>query len=77
MAFVLNLWKFVYFLLEPFCVYVLWDILSVPYCYREEELQLKRLKQRNIKGNSQLSFTDDIENGSEEKEGENGNILWL
>ncbi|KAK7847755.1 protein xap5 circadian timekeeper [Quercus suber] len=37
----------------------------------EEELQLKKRKQRKIKGNSRLSFTDDIENGSEEEEDEN------
>nr|POE79099.1 protein xap5 circadian timekeeper [Quercus suber] len=37
----------------------------------EEELQLKKRKQRKINGNSRLSFTDDIENGSEEEEDEN------
>ncbi|KAL4616062.1 hypothetical protein ACB092_07G171700 [Castanea dentata] len=37
----------------------------------EEELQLKKRKQRKIKGNSRLSFTDDIENGSEEEDDEN------
>ncbi|KAM3695528.1 hypothetical protein ACJW31_07G139400 [Castanea mollissima] len=35
------------------------------------ELQLKKRKQRKIKGNSRLSFIDDIENGSEEEEEEN------
>lgn len=39
-----------------------------------KELQLKKRKQRKIKGNSRLSFIDDIENGSEEEEEENGNI---
>ncbi|KAH7518471.1 hypothetical protein FEM48_Zijuj09G0175000 [Ziziphus jujuba var. spinosa] len=39
----------------------------------EEELQLQKRKKRKIKGNSRLSFTDDIENGSEEEDGENEN----
>jgi hypothetical protein len=46
-------------------------------CYREEELQLKKRKQRKIKGNSRLSFADDIENGSEEEDGENGRHIWV
>lgn len=46
-------------------------------CYREEELQLKKRKQRKIKGNSRLSFADDIENGSEEEDGENGRHILV
>lgn len=38
---------------------------------REEELQLQKRKKRKIKGNSRLSFADDIDNGSEEEDGEN------
>jgi hypothetical protein len=49
----------------------------VPYCYREEELQLKKRKQRKIKGNSRLSFADDIENGSEEEDVENGKYIFV
>ncbi|PON83416.1 XAP5 protein [Trema orientale] len=37
----------------------------------EEELQLQKRKKRKIKGNSRLSFADDIENGSEDEDGEN------
>ncbi|XP_043707708.1 protein XAP5 CIRCADIAN TIMEKEEPER-like isoform X3 [Telopea speciosissima] len=37
----------------------------------EEELQLQKRKKRKIKGNSHLSFADDIENGSDEENGEN------
>lgn len=40
----------------------------------EEELQLQKRKKRKIKGNSRLSFSDDIENGSEEEDGEN---VWV
>ncbi|KAF7812964.1 protein XAP5 CIRCADIAN TIMEKEEPER isoform X1 [Senna tora] len=36
----------------------------------EEELQLQKRKKRKIKGNSRLSFSEDIENGSEEDEEE-------
>ncbi|OWM80372.1 protein XAP5 CIRCADIAN TIMEKEEPER [Punica granatum] len=34
----------------------------------EEELQLQKLKKRKIKGNSRLSFVDDIDDQSEEEE---------
>ncbi|KAM7470904.1 hypothetical protein LguiA_009087 [Lonicera macranthoides] len=37
----------------------------------EEELQLQKLKKRKIRVNPRLSFCDDIENGSEEEDGEN------
>lgn len=36
----------------------------------EEELQLQKRKKRKIRGSSRLSFTDDIENGSEEDDGD-------
>ncbi|XP_056160792.1 protein XAP5 CIRCADIAN TIMEKEEPER isoform X2 [Syzygium oleosum] len=36
----------------------------------EEELQLQKRKKRKIKGSSRLSFTDDIENGSDEDDGD-------
>ncbi|EXB39258.1 Protein XAP5 CIRCADIAN TIMEKEEPER [Morus notabilis] len=39
----------------------------------EEELQLQKRKKRKIKGSSRLSFADDIENGSENEDGENQN----
>ncbi|OVA18564.1 XAP5 protein [Macleaya cordata] len=39
----------------------------------EEELQLQKRKKRKVKGNSRLSFSDDIENGSDEDEAENRN----
>ena len=41
-------------------------------CFREEELQLQKRKKRKIKGSSRLSFTDDIENGSDEDDGDIG-----
>ncbi|RVW96581.1 Protein XAP5 CIRCADIAN TIMEKEEPER [Vitis vinifera] len=44
------------------------------YVEKEEELQLQKRKKRKIKGNSRLSFSDDIENGSEEEDGEN---VWV
>ncbi|KAK6240819.1 hypothetical protein SCA6_006208 [Theobroma cacao] len=34
----------------------------------EEELQLQKRRKRKVKGNSRLSFADDMENGSEEEE---------
>ncbi|KAL4304410.1 hypothetical protein GQ457_10G024360 [Hibiscus cannabinus] len=34
----------------------------------EEELQLQKRKKRKVKGNSRLSFADDLENGSEEED---------
>ncbi|GFY94606.1 XAP5 family protein [Actinidia rufa] len=37
----------------------------------EEELQAQKRQKRKIKGNPRLSFSEDIENGSEEDEGEN------
>ncbi|GFS42805.1 XAP5 family protein [Actinidia rufa] len=37
----------------------------------EEELQAQKRQKRKIKENPRLSFSDDIENGSEEDEGEN------
>ncbi|XP_039058653.1 protein XAP5 CIRCADIAN TIMEKEEPER-like isoform X2 [Hibiscus syriacus] len=37
----------------------------------EEELQLQKRKKRKVKGNSRLSFADDLENGSEEEDAEN------
>lgn len=37
----------------------------------EEEFQLQKRKKRKIKGGSRLSFADDIEDGSEEEDGEN------
>ncbi|XP_048234560.1 protein XAP5 CIRCADIAN TIMEKEEPER isoform X1 [Ricinus communis] len=36
----------------------------------EEELQLAKRKKRKIKGNSRLSFADDIDNGSEDEDAE-------
>lgn len=54
-------------------------ISQLTYCschYREEELQLKKRKQRKIKGSSRLSFADDIENGSEEEDAENGTFIF-
>lgn len=42
---------------------------------REEELQLQKRKKRKFKGNSRLSFVDDMENGSEEEEEENSEHL--
>lgn len=41
------------------------------WCFREEELQLQKRKKRKIKGNSKLSFADDIENESDEEDDEN------
>ena len=38
---------------------------------REEELQAQKRQKRKIKGNPRLSFSEDIENGSEDDEGEN------
>ncbi|KAK8582459.1 hypothetical protein V6N13_069236 [Hibiscus sabdariffa] len=37
----------------------------------EEEFQLQKRKKRKVKGNSRLSFADDLENGSEEEDAEN------
>ncbi|BBH06949.1 XAP5 family protein [Prunus dulcis] len=37
----------------------------------EEEFQLQKRKKRKIKGSSRLSFAEDIEDGSEEEDGEN------
>ncbi|XVE67110.1 hypothetical protein DITRI_Ditri08aG0134100 [Diplodiscus trichospermus] len=37
----------------------------------EEELQLQKRRKRKVKGNSRLSFADDMENGSEEEDLEN------
>ncbi|PIA55484.1 hypothetical protein AQUCO_00700048v1 [Aquilegia coerulea] len=37
----------------------------------EEELQLQKRKKRKFKGSSRLSFTDDIENGSDEDDEDN------
>lgn len=45
--------------------------------YREEELQLEKRKKRKIKGNSRLSFAEDIDNGSEEDEGESSKLNLL
>lgn len=36
--------------------------------YREEELQLQKLKKRKIKADPRLSFADDFENSTEEDE---------
>ncbi|XAR72734.1 hypothetical protein NMG60_11019474 [Bertholletia excelsa] len=36
----------------------------------EEELQAQKRQKRKIRGNSRLSFSDDIENGNEEEDGE-------
>ena len=47
---------------------------------REEELQLQKRKKRKVKGNSRLSFADDIENGSEEEDGKNSkhiSLAWI
>ncbi|KAE8716860.1 Protein XAP5 CIRCADIAN TIMEKEEPER [Hibiscus syriacus] len=41
----------------------------------EEELQLQKRKKRKVKGNSRLSFADDLENGSEEEDEENSENL--
>lgn len=38
---------------------------------------MKKRKQRKIKGSSRLSFVDDIENGSEEEDCENGKDIFL
>ncbi|KAF3796395.1 XAP5 CIRCADIAN TIMEKEEPER protein [Nymphaea thermarum] len=38
----------------------------------EEELQMQKRKKRRVKGNPRLSFTDDIDNGSEEEEESQG-----
>ena len=66
----------VFFIRALLCVrYLVFGV--VPYCYREEELQLKKRKQRKIKGNSRLSFADDIENGSEEEDVENGKYVFV
>ncbi|XP_042507636.1 protein XAP5 CIRCADIAN TIMEKEEPER isoform X2 [Macadamia integrifolia] len=43
----------------------------------EEELQLEKRKKRKIKGNSRLSFADDIDNGSDEENEENGQALKM
>lgn len=37
---------------------------------REEALQMQKRKKRKIKGNSRLSFSEDIESESEEENGE-------
>lgn len=50
-------------------------MLCCSSCPREEELQLQKRKKRKIKGNSRLSFTDDIENGSEEDDEESSKHL--
>ncbi|XP_021900451.1 protein XAP5 CIRCADIAN TIMEKEEPER [Carica papaya] len=39
----------------------------------EEEFKLQKRKKRKTKGNSRLSFADDMDNGSEEEDGENNN----
>ncbi|GMH23666.1 hypothetical protein Nepgr_025509 [Nepenthes gracilis] len=39
----------------------------------EEELQLEKRKKRKIKGNARLSFSDDLDNGIEEEDEDNGN----
>ncbi|KAK6253806.1 hypothetical protein QUC31_015526 [Theobroma cacao] len=42
----------------------------------EEELQLQKRRKRKVKGNSRLSFADDMENGSEEEEdAENTSVM--
>ncbi|KAJ8765074.1 hypothetical protein K2173_010553 [Erythroxylum novogranatense] len=41
----------------------------------EEELQLAKRKKRKTKGNSRLSFSDDIENGGEEEDEENKTLV--
>lgn len=43
--------------------------------FREEELQLQKRKKRKIKGNTRLSFSDDIENGSEEEDEGNSEFV--
>jgi hypothetical protein len=40
----------------------------VLFCCREEELQAQKRKRRRVKGDSRLSFVDDIENESDEEE---------
>ncbi|KAF1892648.1 hypothetical protein Lal_00031919 [Lupinus albus] len=40
----------------------------------EEEFQLQKRKKRKIKGNSRLSFAEDIENDGEEEEGQDKNL---
>ncbi|KAL8096818.1 protein XAP5 CIRCADIAN TIMEKEEPER isoform X1 [Apium graveolens] len=37
----------------------------------EEELQMQKLKKRKIRANPRLSFSDDLENGCEEEDGDN------
>ncbi|OMO74440.1 Translocon-associated protein (TRAP), alpha subunit [Corchorus capsularis] len=37
----------------------------------EEELQMQKRRKRKVKGNPRLSFTDDMDDGSDEEDGEN------
>ncbi|WOH03674.1 hypothetical protein DCAR_0623073 [Daucus carota subsp. sativus] len=39
----------------------------------EEEIQMQKLKKRKIRVNPRLSFSDDLENGCEEEDGDNNN----
>ncbi|XP_020582715.1 protein XAP5 CIRCADIAN TIMEKEEPER isoform X2 [Phalaenopsis equestris] len=38
----------------------------------EEELQMQKRKKRRVKGDARLSFNEDIDNGSDEEDAENG-----
>ena len=44
--------------------------------YREDELQLQKLKKRKVKVDPRLSFCDDIENSNEEEDVENSKLSF-
>lgn len=47
------------------------------FFFREEELQEQKRKKRRVKGDSRLSFADDIENESDQEEADFSMIFSL
>lgn len=52
-------------------------MLLLLFCYREEELEAQKRKKRRLKGDSRLSFVDDIENESDEEEADYSTVFPL
>lgn len=56
------------FLLNILFHYLKGRVTFVLFCYREEELEAQKRKRRRVRGDSRLSFNDDIENESDDEE---------
>lgn len=50
--------------------------LIISLGFREEELQLQKLKKRKVKVDPRLSFCDDFENGNEDEDSETSKCIF-